>query len=149
MSIIAKAGSWYHISFKLNGKNLKGYVLGSYIKVQGGSVTTEVTASVTDKSIKLRSKASGSGAYVKAGKEYVTAAKGSKVKIKDDVTKGKQKWYYISLQYSGKTYNGYVKDGSLKVSYGNGIPGIWEEVLKHHFIKMQVKKLLWKVKEAK
>ncbi len=140
VSIIAKAGSWYHISFKLNGKSLKGYVLGSYIKVQGGSVTTEVTATVTDKSLKLRSKASDSGGYVKSGKEYVTAAKGSKVKIKDDITKGKQKWYYISLQYSGKTYTGYVKDGGLKVSYGNGIPGIWEGSTKTPLCKEAGKK---------
>lgn len=109
--------------------------------MQGGSVTTEVTATVTDKSLKLRSKASDSGGYVKSGKEYVTAAKGSKVKIKDDITKGKQKWYYISLQYSGKTYTGYVKDGSLKVSYGMVFQEYGKEVLKRHFVKRQVKKL--------
>ena len=54
--------------------------------------------------------------------------------------KGNRGGYYISLQYSGKTYTGYVKDGSLKVSYGNGIPGIWEGSTKTPLCKEAGKK---------
>ncbi len=135
VSIIAKAGDWYQASFKLNGKNLKGYVLGSYIKVQGGTACTSVKASVAVKSLKLKTKTSDKSANVKSGLKDISINKDSNVLVLDDVTSGNQKWYYISCQYSGKTYKGYVKPGNLKISYGNGIPGIWEGSVKFPLYK--------------
>lgn len=135
VSVIAKAGDWYQVSFKLNGKSLKGYVLGSYIKVQGGSACTSVKALVAVKSLKPKTKASDKSANVKSGLKDITISKDSNVSILDDITSEDQKWYYISCQYSGKTYKGYVKPGSLKISYGNGIPGIWEGSVKFPLYK--------------
>jgi len=126
VSIIAKSGKWYHISFKLNGRKLKGYVMGSYVKVQGGNVCTSVLASVVSDGIKLRKTASEKGEYVTSGKEQVVIPADLKVTITKEETAEKQKWYYISFQYSGKTCKGYVKAESLEISYGDGIPGIWE-----------------------
>ena len=130
VSIIAKSGGWYQINFKLNGKNLKGYVKGSYIKVQGGSTCTGVQALVPVKDLKLKAKSSDKSANVKSGDDDITIEKDSEVTILDDVTADDQKWYYISCKYSGKTYKGYVKPESLKISYGKGIPGIWEGSVK-------------------
>lgn len=126
VSITAKAGDWYHISFKLNGNNHKGYVKGSYIKVQGRNVCTEVTASIVDTDLMLMKKASATGACVKAGEEDIIMPTGSEVTLIDETTKKKQKWYYISFDYQDETYEGYVKAESLNISYGNGIPGIWK-----------------------
>jgi len=135
VSIIAKAGSWYQASFKINGKKLKGYVLGSYIKVQGGSACTSVQASVTIKSLNLKTKASSESTNVKSGLKDIAIGKGSNVLVLDDITAENQKWYYISYQYSGKTYKGYVKPENLKISYGGGIPGIWEGSVKFPLYK--------------
>lgn len=135
VSVIAKSGDWYQVKFKLNGKNLKGYVMGSYIKVQSGSACTSVKASVAVKSLKPKTKASNKSANVKSGLKDITINKDSNVSILDDITSDGQKWYYISCQYSGKTYKGYVKPENLKISYGNGIPGIWEGSVKFPLYK--------------
>lgn len=140
VTISAKSGDWYNISFELNSKSLKGYVLSKYVKVQSGNVCTAVSAVVADKSIKLRSKASQKGAYVKSGSKNVTLSKDEKVTIKDDVTAEKKKWYYISCKYSGKTFKGYVEAESLTVSYGKGIPAIWEGAAKTPLYKNAGKK---------
>lgn len=126
VSITAKAGKWYHISFKLNGKNHKGYVMGSYIKVQGGSVCTSVAATVVDSELKLMDEASEDSDYVKADEDDIVLEADSEVTLQDETTEDGQKWYYISCVYDDETYKGYVKAESLKVSYGKGIPGIWE-----------------------
>lgn len=130
ISIIAKNGDWYQVGFKFNSKNLKGYVMGSYIKVQGGSACTSVHAVVAVKNLKPKTKALDKSANVKMGVKDITINKDSSVQILDDITTEDQKWYYISCKYSGKTYKGYVKPESLEISYSNGIPGIWEGSVK-------------------
>lgn len=128
VSITAKSGNWYNVSFKLNGKNHKGYVMGSYIKVQGGSVCTSVTASVNGGDLQLMEQASATGPCVQAGtgESDVIIPDGSEVTLMDETTKDGQKWYYILYNYEDEAYEGYVKAESLKISYGKGIPGIWE-----------------------
>ncbi len=55
VTILEEAGDWYHVSLKFNGKTIKGYVLGDFIKLGTGSTapsptpTPEPTPSPTPK----------------------------------------------------------------------------------------------------
>lgn len=124
VSIAAKAGKWYNISFKLNGSSHKGYVMSSYVKVQGGRVCTSVRALVIIKDLKLMDKASTYSSFVKAGEEDVTLSADEEVMLISEFTRGKQKWYYVSCNYKNKTYKGYIRAENLKISYDRGIPAI-------------------------
>ncbi len=125
VSIIAKNGKWYHIKFVQNGKNLKGYVNGSYIKVQTGKVRTSISAKSAVEGLKLKKEAAGAE-YVKNGADAVLVGKGASVNIKDESIVKNKKWYYVIYKSSGEKFKGYASAQSLEIEYGDGVPGIWD-----------------------
>lgn len=123
VTILAQNGKWYHVSFKLNGKTLKGYVSSAYVTVLTGKVYTEIAGKASG-TTEVRTKADSKAETVKAAAKNLSLNKGKEVKILSETITGGKKWYYISVVYNKKTYKGYVLSSKIVPEYKKGLPGI-------------------------
>lgn len=123
LTIIAKNGKWYHVKFKLSGKEYNGYIHSAYVKVLTGSVKTSIAAKTSKSSVVLYKKAANNAAVVKVnGKEFKLAKK-TAVKIISEKIVDQTKWYYVSAKSGPKKIKAYVPAKYIKVTYKKGMPG--------------------------
>lgn len=123
VTILAKNGKWYHVKFKLGGKNLTGYLHSAYVKVLTGSVRTYIPAKVSAASVKLYKKPNDSSTVVKLNGAKIKLAKNASLKILSEKIEGSQKWYYVSTQNGTKKVKGYLRAKYAKITYKKGMPG--------------------------
>lgn len=123
VTILARNGKWYHVKFKLAGKNLIGYLHSAYVKVLTGSVRTYIPAKISKASVPLYKEADAGSAVVKLNGVTMNLAKKANVKILSEKIVGKQKWYRISAKNNSRKVKGYIRAKYVKVSYKKGMPG--------------------------
>lgn len=123
LTIIAKNGKWYHVKFKLSGKEYNGYIHSAYVKVLTGSVKTSLAAKTSKSSVSLSQKAAKNAAPVKVNGKVFKLAKKAAVKVISEKIVDQQKWYYVSAKSGSKQIKGYVPAGYIKVTYKKGMPG--------------------------
>lgn len=121
VTVTGKNGSWYHIKFKFNSKNVTGYVMKTYVKVQTGSVVTSVYGLVSSKT-NLRATTSTTGAVVKVDGKNVSLKQGRKLRILSEKMVGSTKWYRVALTVSSKSTKGYVLSKRVNTTCGKGLP---------------------------
>lgn len=149
VTITGKKGSWYHIKFTQNSKTITGYVSKKYVKVQTGSVCTAVYGLVNANSVKVRKTASSTGEVVKAGKKNLSLKQAQKITILSDKLAKRVKWYKISVEYSSKTYKGYILSSKVTLSNAKSIPVIVKSTGKVSLLKNVEKKQYAKVGKEK
>lgn len=122
VTILDGKDGWYKISFKINGKNLNGYVMDEFIKVanSGSSDSGEkkeavetnlkIPAKVTATDLNVRQKASTSST------KLASLPKNTKVTILNEVNNN-GKWYRISFVYNKKTVVGYALCDYIKINF--------------------------------
>ena len=97
---------WYGVSFKSEGKTLKGYVLGSLVKL---NFSKSIKGKVSASKIKIRSKANSKATYIKNKKgNIIYLKKGKQVTITGEATVSGAKWYKVTFTVDGKKYTGYA-----------------------------------------
>lgn len=147
--VLGSSSNFYYVSYKFNGKSLKGYVHKSYISLSKNNTTPtkkptptpKVQASKTEKST---AKATATPApsstkglslpgTVTASKLIVRSGAGTKYSRKSDLLKntavtitsdsisGTEKWYGITAKVKNKTITGYVSGYYVKLSYSKAI----------------------------
>lgn len=104
--VIKNSQKWYVISFTLNKKTIKGYVISDYVKL---SITSAVNGTVTA-AVKIRKLASDSSVYLKDSKgNNITVAKKAAVTVASESTdKNGKKWYKITYKKGSVKYTGYI-----------------------------------------
>lgn len=90
-------------------------------KVQAASATLNIPASITATKLNVRQKASRTAAQLTVSKTKVSLAKGTKVTILSEKIVSKEKWYYISFKWEGKTKKGYVLSDYVKLTLKNTV----------------------------
>ena len=145
---------WYQITFKLNGENKTGYVIGQYVQLSEniptvtptGKPTDEPTATpattntpkptqaitgIDEQDILYRYDAVVSASQLNVRKGPSTSydrvfvlSKGHEVIVLSEVTQGGSKWYRISTTVDGQEQNGYVLSDYIKMDYNQKIIGI-------------------------
>lgn len=90
-------------------------------KVQAATATLNLPASTTASKLNVRTKASRTASQLTVSKTTVSLAKGAKVTILSEKTVNKEKWYYISFKWEGKTKKGYVLSDYVKLTLKNSI----------------------------
>ncbi len=104
--VIKNSQKWYGISYTLNKKTIKGYVISDYVKL---SITSAVNGTVTA-AVKIRKLASDSSVYIKDSKgNNITVAKKAAVTVASESTdKNGKKWYKITYKKGSVKYTGYI-----------------------------------------
>lgn len=123
VTILAKNGKWYHVKFKLAGKNLTGYLHSAYVNVLTGSVRTYIPARISKASVSLYKEPDEGSSVVKLNGVTLKLAKKANVKILSEKIENNQKWYRISTQNGSKKIKGYIRAKYVKVTYKKGMPG--------------------------
>ncbi|WP_167955271.1 cadherin-like beta sandwich domain-containing protein [Anaerosporobacter faecicola] len=82
-------------------------MLNNKKEIQAAS-TLSIPGKVTATKLNVRTKASTSSAQLTVAKTKVALTKGTAVTIISEKIVSKQKWYYISFKWDGKTKKGYV-----------------------------------------
>lgn len=121
VTVTGKSGSWYHIKFKQNSKNITGYVMKSYVKVQTGKVVTAIYGQMKNKTT-LRSAMSTAAAVTKVKGQKVALKQGRKVRILSEKLVGNTKWYRVSLTVSSQKAKGYILSKRVETTCGKGLP---------------------------
>lgn len=121
VTVTGKNGSWYHIKFKQNNKNVTGYVMKNYVKVQTGKVATTVYGLVSSKT-SLRSTTSTTGAVTTVKGKKVSLKQGRKLRILSEKMVGNTKWYRVSLTVSSQKVKGYILSKRVNLTCGKGLP---------------------------
>ena len=85
-------------------------------KVQAASATLNLPASTTASKLNVRTKASRTGAQLTVSNTKVSLPKETKVTILSEKIVNKEKWYYISFKWEGKTKKGYVLSDYVKLT---------------------------------
>mgnify|MGYP003252213047 FL=1 len=85
-------------------------------KVQAATTTLNLPASITATKLNVRTKASRTATQLTVSKTKVALPKGTKVTILSEKTVSKEKWYYISFKWEGKTKKGYVLSDYVKLT---------------------------------
>lgn len=134
VTIISEKKDWFYISFVVNKKTLKGYVLAEYIKEDKAATTTDtstktatstknlsIPASVTASNLIVRKSASTTAAQLTVDKTKVAIKKNTKVTvIGEKLVKG-DKWYQISFKFNKKTTKGYVHSDYIKMTLSTSV----------------------------
>lgn len=105
---------WYYLSYTVNKKTQKGYVLSDYVSF---TFSKNLAGEISSSSTKIRKGAGSDKPYVKAGSKEISLKKAHEVVVTREVkdTKG-IKWFRISFSYKDKQYAGYVKSTQVKLS---------------------------------
>lgn len=140
VTILGTAGKWYYIKFKIESKTVKGYVYSSYVKKTQTTVapTAKPTANPTVKPavaptkkpvtqstvgensnigttiatlLNVRKGPSTANQILEYNGKNVQLTIGTIVSILEE----KGDWYYISFEYDGKTFKGYVSQKYIKI----------------------------------
>ncbi|WP_455718322.1 cadherin-like beta sandwich domain-containing protein [Anaerosporobacter sp.] len=90
-------------------------------KVQAATTTLDIPASVIAAKLNVRKSASRTAAQLTVSKKKVSIAKGTKVTILSEKTVSKEKWYYISFKWEGKTKKGYVLSDYVKLTLKDSV----------------------------
>ncbi len=90
-------------------------------KVQAATATLNIPASVTATKLNVRKSASRTATQLTVSKTKVSLAKGTKVTILSEKIVSKEKWYYISFKWEGKTKKGYVLSDYVKLTLKNTV----------------------------
>ena len=137
VEILEEAGEWYYVLLTFNGKPVKGYVHGDYIKKDKAEPTPKPTA--TPKPTQVPEKETSGNYKYKAmvtsdtlnvrkgpGVKYAAVealAKGDIVTITSEDMNGTTKWYGITYTKDNKTKTGYVSSIYVKLSFDDTIKG--------------------------
>ncbi len=131
--IAADGVKWYKISFKFNGKSVKGFVSSSFAKVvtvkTTATTTTKVTApaleetgeysytaEVNAKGLRLRTDAGTDKPQYKLGNSGVVLPEGQIVEITGEKNdKSGARWYKIKTTYDGNEIEGYLTAEFVKL----------------------------------
>jgi beta-N-acetylglucosaminidase len=131
VNILKKNGSWYYISTILKKKKVKGYVLGSYIKITS-TVTPKpkpaASSTAFKKNFTYEAKVICASLNVRKGpattySKTAVLKKGAGVTIVNEITVNSVKWYGISFTYKGKKKKGYVSSKYVKLSFKSTVRG--------------------------
>ncbi|NLP16448.1 MAG: SH3 domain-containing protein [Clostridiales bacterium] len=135
VALLDKDGDWYYVSLQFNGKSLKGYVHGDYIRVDKpiATPTPKPTATPTPKPTPKPESGGVTGNYKHEG--TVTARSlnirskpgtdnpavgslslNSKVTIIGEALVGNTRWYQISLNANQAATTGYVSSQYIKLN---------------------------------
>lgn len=143
VTILGVAGKWYYLQTKINGKTVKGYVYGTYVKRKNESkpngIDNPTETDNSDDTEKTDNKTLGSAQttdneFDKLGTTMATLLNvrtgpstvndilevgGKEVKLINgtivNILDEKNDWYYISFVYDGKMQKGYVSQQYIKV----------------------------------
>lgn len=105
---------WYYISFTVDKKTQKGYVLSDYISL---TLSKNIAGTINSSSaVKIRKGAGTDKPYLQVSSKTVSLKKGVDVVVKKEAvdTKG-NKWLQISFYYNNKLYSGYVNAEKIKL----------------------------------
>ena len=103
VTVVGKNGSWYHIKFKQNSKNLSGYVNKKYLKFKTGKTYSSIVGYIAS-GVYVRKNMNTAKVYIKHDKEKIKLPVKRKVRIYSEKYAEKKRWYYASFKYDGKTY---------------------------------------------
>ena len=123
VTVVGKNGSWYHIKFKQNSKNLSGYVNKKYLKFKTGKTYSSIVGYIASE-VYVRKNMNTAKVYIKHDKEKIKLPVKRKVRIYSEKYAEKKRWYYASFKYDGTTYKGYIEADSVDIIYGTGLPGM-------------------------
>lgn len=107
---IVKGSKWYYVSFTYKSKKRYGWISGNYVKL---NYSSPIQANILPTKVTVKKTAGSSKVLTKSGKK-VTLKKGTQVTLKGEVKKKSDRFYKISVKYSGKTLTGYVKATEVK-----------------------------------
>lgn len=91
-------------------------------KVQAASTTLDIPATITATKLNVRTKASRTSTQLTVSKVKVALAKNTKVTILSEKIVNKEKWYYISFKWDGKTKKGYVLSDYVQLTLKKTVP---------------------------
>lgn len=98
---------WYGVELTQNGKKIKGYVSGDYVKLV---LTAPVKAETIKDKQKFRSKADNKSAYIKDKKgNTLSLKKGYELSVAEELTVGGVKWFKVTFKSSKVEYTGYTE----------------------------------------
>ena len=126
--------TWYYITFRVNGKNQKGWIRNDFVKKSDDQQTQNTTQANTQENTNTeqpaqstqttttKAKATVSASNVNVRKSAVTGAVVGRVTNGNSVTIKKQKtasdgkvWYYISFKVNGKSQKGWIRNDFVKI----------------------------------
>jgi beta-N-acetylglucosaminidase len=108
---LGKDTMWYGISFKQNGKTLKGYASSAYVKL---SYSTSVKAEISVTKQKIRSKAGSGASYLKNSTGTVITLKdGKNVTVTSETIIAGVKWFKVTFTVSDTKYTGYAEADNI------------------------------------
>ncbi|MSS62573.1 cadherin-like beta sandwich domain-containing protein [Velocimicrobium porci] len=124
-----KEVTWYKVSFAYQGKTLNGYVSSEYIKTsisnkETASTTISIPAKVTATSLNVRKKPSTSSEQLMVSKQKVALEKGTALTIRQEITRGSEKWYYVSFKFKNKTQKGYILSNYAKLTLSKKVSAV-------------------------
>lgn len=90
-------------------------------KAQAATATLNLPASITATKLNVRTKASRTATQLTASKTKVSLLQGTKVTILSEKMVNKEKWYYISFKWEGKTTKGYVLSDYVKLTLKDSV----------------------------
>ncbi|MEG2513656.1 MAG: SH3 domain-containing protein, partial [Acetivibrio sp.] len=107
--------NWYYISFQLNEKTYRGYVLSDYITL---TFTKNVSGNIkAPKKIKVRKGAGTEKSYLKIEGTYVTLKdKQEIVVIKESRDSKEKKWFKIAFIHKNTVQTGYIAAANTKLT---------------------------------
>lgn len=99
---------WYRVAVKQDGKILYGYMLSKYVKLL---FEEPVSAQIIWERVKLRNRASFTGAYVKTDSgEIISLNIGETIRLISETTIDGVKWLEAAVERGGRFYTGFVPE---------------------------------------
>lgn len=104
---IVDNAKWYGVELTQNGKTVKGYVSGDYVKLD---LAKPIKAETANSKQRFRSKADNKSVYIKDKKgNILSLKKGYELSVVEELTVGGVKWFKVSFTSSKVEYTGYTE----------------------------------------
>ncbi|WP_310605056.1 cadherin-like beta sandwich domain-containing protein [Anaerosporobacter sp.] len=84
--------------------------------IQAATATLDLAATVTASKLNVRTKASRTATQLAVSNTKVSLTKATKVTVLSEKIVNKEKWYYISFKWDGKTKKGYVLSDYIQLT---------------------------------
>lgn len=124
VTILSQNGDWYEIQTTFGGKSVKGYCLGTYIKVTKSVEPTPTPQMVktTVYSLKIPAKIAANELNFRSKPDtdsevYATLKNGDSVTVLGMEEKNGYLWYHASAKVDGKTKKGYLVSDYVEFTF--------------------------------
>ena len=102
---------WYRVVLKQNGEMVYGYMKSTEVIL---SLEVPMDAQLIEKNVRLRTRASSSGSYLKteSGKILILSV-GNHVSILSETITNNEKWFKVKIEREDTVYEGFLKESAI------------------------------------